>query len=73
MAIVSALVLAKVILIGEIVGLRRGPENKPLIVSTTFKALVFTGFALVFHALESIVRNLLTRPNFPKCAPYIGG
>lgn len=64
MAIVNALVLAKVILIGEIVGLGRRFENKPLIFSTIFKALVFAGFALLFHALEDIVHSLLHHQTF---------
>lgn len=64
MAIVNALVLAKVILIGDLVGLGKRFENKPLIVSTIFKALVFAGFALIFHALEGIVRSLLHHQTF---------
>jgi hypothetical protein len=58
-ALISALVLAKVILIGEAFRLGRLFENKPLIVPTIHKAAMFTLFCLVFHAIEECVRGLI--------------
>lgn len=57
-ALVSALVLAKVILIGEAFRLGRLFEDKPLIVPTIHKAAMFTLFWLAFHAIEECVRGL---------------
>jgi hypothetical protein len=58
--LVSALILAKVIVIGDAVGLgRRFEEEWPLIVSTLYKAFVFGLLAAVFHVLEEAVRALL--------------
>ena len=64
MALVNALVLAKVILIGEIAGLGKRVEKRPLLISTIAKALVFSVFALAFHILEIIVRGLLHHDTF---------
>src|ERR1700751_5105599 len=58
-ALVTALVLAKVILIGEIVSLGRRFEDKPLIFSTIYKGLIFAIFALLFHILEIMVRGMV--------------
>ena len=58
-ALVAALVLSKVILIGELAKLGGRSENKPLIVSTIHKALMFTALYLVFHILEDATRDRL--------------
>ena len=63
-AMVNALVLAKVILIGEIARLGRRYENKPLLVSTIHKAIVFTLFYLAFHVLEEGLRGVLHGHSF---------
>jgi hypothetical protein len=41
-SVVEALVLAKVILIGDVLRLGRGLDDKPLIVPTLYKAVVFS-------------------------------
>jgi hypothetical protein len=58
-AMVNALVMAKVILIGEIARLGRRSENKPLFVSTIHKAIAFALLYLAFHVLEDDLRSLL--------------
>jgi hypothetical protein len=58
-AIVEAMILGKVILIGEALGLSRGFENKPLIYPTLHKAVVFTIFVAVFAIVEEIVSAVL--------------
>ena len=58
-ALVNALVLSKIILIGDLARLGKSSENRSLIVSTIHKALVFTLFYLAFDVLESIVGGLL--------------
>jgi hypothetical protein len=57
--IVSALVLAKVILIGEFAGLGKRSEQQRLIISTIYKAFVFGLLAVGFHVLEEAVRALV--------------
>ncbi|HEY6343908.1 MAG TPA: hypothetical protein VIY49_20625 [Bryobacteraceae bacterium] len=63
-AMVNALVLAKIILIGEMARLGRRSENKPLFVSTIHKAIMFTMLYLAFHVLEEGVRGVLHGHSF---------
>ena len=58
-AIVEAMILGKVILIGEALGLSRGLENKPLIYPTLHKAVVFTIFVGIFAIVEEIIGAVL--------------
>jgi hypothetical protein len=64
LAMVNALVLAKIILIGEIARLGRRSENKPLLVSTIHKSLMFTLLYLAFHVLEEGVHGVLHGHSF---------
>jgi hypothetical protein len=56
--LINALVLSKVILIGQAARLGHRSEKKPLIVSTIFKAVLFTVLYLIFHVLERTVNAL---------------
>lgn len=59
-AIIEALVLAKVILIAEALHLSRNIfESKPLIYPTLYKSMVFTGFVALFTIAEATVRGSL--------------
>jgi hypothetical protein len=58
-ALIEALVLAKVILIGDFLHLGRGLENKPLILPTLYKTLVFTLLVGLFGLLEHTVSGLV--------------
>jgi hypothetical protein len=64
MALVSSLILAKIVLIGEIVGLGKRFEKDPLIVPTVVKALLFTVLQLAFNLVEHTVRGLLHHEGF---------
>jgi hypothetical protein len=55
----GALVLGKVIMIGSVFRLGRWFEDKPLIVPTIYKALMFCGFILVFRVVEYAIRGLM--------------
>jgi hypothetical protein len=57
-AVIEALILAKVIMIGDAVRLGRGLEQKPLIVPTLYKTVVFTVFCGVFTLIENMVKGL---------------
>lgn len=58
-ALVNALVLSKVILIGEIAKVGKSSEGKPLVVPTIHKAAIFAIFYLIVHILEGTTRRLL--------------
>jgi hypothetical protein len=58
-ALFNALVLSKIILIGEYLKLGKRQEDRPLIYSTIFKALVFTLLVSAFRLLEEAVRGWL--------------
>ena len=57
-ALIQALIIAKVILIGKAFALGRQFENRPLIVPVLFKSGLFAGLAILFGILERIVEGL---------------
>jgi hypothetical protein len=57
-------VLSKVILIGELAGLARYPEHKPLIIFTVLKAGMFTVRYVFFHVLEQTIHGLVHGETF---------
>lgn len=57
-ALIEALILGKVIMIGEVVRLGRGLEQKPLIYPTLYKTAVFTLFVGIFTVLENVIKAL---------------
>jgi len=63
-ALIEALILGKVIMIGDIFRLGRGLESKPMIYPTLYKTLVFTAFVGVFKVIEHGIRGLLTGEGF---------
>ena len=58
-SVLEALVLAKVILIGNMVRLGRRFDDKPLMVPTLYKAVVFSLWVGVFSVLEHTIGGLL--------------
>ena len=62
-ALINALVIAKVILIGEYAHLGKKHEHKPLLLSSVYKALLFGLLVLVFHIVEDAVKGLLHGEN----------
>ncbi|WP_373498704.1 hypothetical protein [Desulfococcus sp.] len=63
-AVIEALIFAKVIMIGAVFRLGRGLENKPLIYPTLHKTVVFTIFVAVFTLMENAIKGLLTGKGF---------
>ena len=57
-AVIKALILAKVIMIGAVLRLGRGFEEKPLIYPTLYKTAVFTLFLAIFTVLENLIKVL---------------
>jgi len=58
-ALINALVITKVIMIGEYAKLGRKHENKPLFVSAVWKAFVFGLLVFAFHVIEEIIKRLI--------------
>jgi hypothetical protein len=56
-ALIEALVIAKVILIGNIFGFTRRFDNRPLIVPVAYKSIVFALLVLLFAVVEHIVEG----------------
>ena len=57
-AVIEALILAKVIMIGDVLRLGRGLEHKPLIYPTLYKTVVFSLFVGVFTLIEHGIKGL---------------
>jgi hypothetical protein len=58
-AIIEALVLAKVILFGDMLGLGREFKNKPLIYPTLYNSIVFSLFVGLFAIVEHTIGGLI--------------
>jgi hypothetical protein len=58
-ALIEAAILAKVIMIGDVLRLGRRLEEKPLIYPTLYKAVVFSVWVAVFGVLEHTISGLL--------------
>ncbi len=58
-AVVNALVIAKVILIGEYAHVGRKYEGRPLLLSAIYKAVLFSLLVFAFHMAEEALKGLL--------------
>ena len=59
-ALIEALILGKVIMVGGMFHLGRSFEDKPLIYPTLYKTVVFTIFVAVFKIIEYTIKGLVT-------------
>jgi len=57
-AVIEALILAKVIMIGDVFHLGRGLEQKPLIYPALYKTVVFSLFVGIFTLIEHTIKGL---------------
>ena len=58
-AIINALIIAKVILIGELMHLAKSAETRPLYQSVLLKSLIFALLVFAFHLLEEFIKRLI--------------
>ncbi len=58
-AVVNALVIAKVILIGEYAHVGKKYEGRPLLLSAFYKAVLFSLLVFAFHMAEEVLKGLL--------------
>lgn len=63
-AVINALVVAKVIMIGEYAKVGKRHESKPLFVSAIWKAFLFGLLVLAFHIVEELIRHLVHGERF---------
>ena len=73
-ALIEALVIAKVVLIGKAVGLDKlGQRRGPLIVPVVLKSGVFALLAILFAVLEHIVEGLIHKKDWGSIASNLFG
>jgi biotin carboxyl carrier protein len=72
-ALVNALVLAKVVLIGEFFRVGDRLKNRPLIYPIIFKSAVFALLLICFHILERTLTGVLHGKTVLQSVPSIGG
>jgi hypothetical protein len=58
-ALINAIVIAKVIVIGQWAHLGEGHEGRPLYLAVLYKAFLFGLLALVFHGIEELIKQLM--------------
>ncbi|MEI8179424.1 hypothetical protein [Aestuariivirga sp.] len=72
-AIVNALILGKVLLIGEILKLGDGLRKRALVWVVLGKAALFTALLMLFHVVEEVIRALIKGLPFAESILSIGG
>lgn len=63
-ALINALIVAKVILIGEYARLGKRHENKAILLSALYKSILFSVLVLAFHFVEEAVKIAIHRQGF---------
>jgi len=63
-AVIEALIIAKVVLIGKMFGFSRRFEDKPLIVPVLYKSILFGILVLLFGVVEHIVEGWVHKQGF---------
>ena len=58
-ALLNALIMSKVIMLGQYAHLGRKHESKPLMFAATLKAIQFSMLMAVFHVVEEVIKHLL--------------
>jgi hypothetical protein len=58
-ALINALVITKVIMIGEYAKVGRRYESRPLFLSSIYKALLFGVLVFAFHIVEEVIKRLI--------------
>jgi len=59
-SLIEALILAKVVMIGDMLHLGQRLKDKPLILLTLYKSVVFTIWVAIFSIIEHAIGGLLT-------------
>jgi hypothetical protein len=72
-AFVNALILAKILLIGEDLRFGTRFKDKPLVYSILYKCFIFTLFLVGFHTVERMIEGVLHGRSLAQSFPDIGG
>jgi hypothetical protein len=72
-AIINALILAKVMLIGEDLHLGGRFRDKPLLYSILYKTFLFSVFLISFHILEEVLVGVIRGKTIAQSFPAFGG
>jgi hypothetical protein len=72
-ALINALIMAKVMLIGEDLHLGSELRDKSLLYSILYKSLVFSVFLIGFHVLEEVLVGVFMGRTISQSIPAIGG
>jgi hypothetical protein len=67
-ALINALVITKVIMIGQYAKLGKMHEGKAIVVSAIWKAFVFGLLVFAFHVVEEIIKRLIHGANVEKAS-----
>jgi len=70
-ALLNALVITKVIMIGEYAKLGKRHEDKSVFVSAIWKAFVFGLLVFAFHIIEEIVKRLIHGAEIAKASSHL--
>jgi hypothetical protein len=65
-ALINALIIAKVILIGDFVGVVHRYETRPLLLSVFYKAFLYGLLVFAFHLVEELVKEFIHHGNIGK-------
>lgn len=63
-SVIKALILAKVVMIGDLLHIGRRLSGKPLIYQVLFKSLAFTIWVAIFDVVESLIRVSIEAKTF---------
>jgi hypothetical protein len=58
-ALLNALIITKVIMIGEYAHVGKRGETMPLVLSALWKAFIFTLLVFAFHVVEEVIKRLI--------------
>lgn len=70
-ALINALIITKVIMIGEYMHVGRKGENRPLLLSAIWKAFVFGLLVFGFHVVEEVIKRLIHGADIAKASSNI--
>jgi hypothetical protein len=70
-ALINALVVTKVIMIGEYAKIGRMHENKPIFISAIWKAFIFSLLVFAFHFVEEVIKRLIHGASIEKASREI--
>jgi hypothetical protein len=72
-AFLKSLILAKFIVTGHMLRIGRGFENKPLIYSTLYRALIFFMLLMALTVAEETIKGMLAGKTFAAAILLVGG